>query len=93
MRRGVGIDPLSYRLHFHLALLFGKKGQVYEGIQELERAIDLHPRHFSALKNLAVLYEKAGFKNKAIEMWERCAALAPDDATRESVKQHLRKLI
>jgi DNA-binding response OmpR family regulator len=93
LRRGVGIDPLSYRLHFHLALLFGKKGQIYEGIQELERAIDLHPRHFSALKNLAVLYEKAGFKNKAVEMWERCAALAPDDATRESVKQHLRQLI
>jgi DNA-binding response OmpR family regulator len=92
LKRGVGIDPLSYRLHFHLALLFGKKGQVYEGIQELERAIDLHPKHFSALKNLAVLYEKAGFKNKAIEMWERCAALAPDDATRESVKQHLRQL-
>jgi DNA-binding response OmpR family regulator len=93
LKRGVGIDPLSYRLHFHLALLFGKKGQVYEGIQELERAIDLHPKHFSALKNLAVLYEKAGFKNKAVEMWERSAALAPDDATRASVKDHLRQLI
>jgi DNA-binding response OmpR family regulator len=93
LKRGVGIDPLSYRLHFHLALLFGKRGQVYEGIQELERAIDLHPKHFAALKNLAVLYEKAGFKNKAVEMWERCAVLAPDDATRASVKEHLRQLI
>ena len=43
LKRGVGIDPLAYRLHFHLALLYGKKGQVYEGIQELERAIDLTP--------------------------------------------------
>ena len=93
LKRGVGIDPLSYRLHFHLALLFGKKGQIYEGIQELEKAIDLHPQHFSALKNLAVLYEKAGFKNRAVEMWERCAVLAPDEPTRESVKQHLRRLI
>jgi DNA-binding response OmpR family regulator len=93
LKRGVGIDPLSYRLHFHLALLFGKKGQIYEGIQELEKAIDLHPQHFAALKNLAVLYEKAGFKNRAVEMWERCAALAPDEPTRESVKQHLRRLI
>jgi DNA-binding response OmpR family regulator len=92
LKRGVGIDPLAYRLHFHLALLYGKKGQVYEGIQELERAIDLNPKHFPALKNLAVLYEKAGFKNKAIEMWERCAAAAPDDAMRESVKEHLLKL-
>jgi len=93
LRRGVGIDPLAYRLHFHLGLLLGKKGHVYEGIQELERAIDLNSKHFAALKNLAVLYEKAGFKNKAIEMWERCAATAPDDATRASVKDHLLKLI
>ncbi len=93
LKRGVGIDPLAYRLHFHLGLLLGKKGHVYEGIQELERAIDLNPKHFAALKNLAVLYEKAGFKNKAIEMWERCAASAPDEATRGTVKEHLLKLI
>jgi DNA-binding response OmpR family regulator len=93
LKRGVSIDPLSYRLHFHLALLFGKKGLIYEGIQELERAIDLHPKHFAALKNLAVLYEKAGFKNKAVAMWERCASLAPDEATRASVEQHLRQLV
>jgi DNA-binding response OmpR family regulator len=93
LKRGIDIDPLAYRLHFHLALLYGKKGQVYEGIQELERAIDLNPRHFPALKNLAVLYEKAGFKNKAVEMWERCAAAAPDDPTRASVREHLLRLI
>ena len=93
LKRGLAIDPLAYRLHFHIALLYGKKGQVYEGIQELEKAIDLHPKHFAALKNLAVLYEKAGFKNKAIEMWERCASAAPDEATRASVREHLLKLI
>jgi DNA-binding response OmpR family regulator len=93
LRRGIGIDPLSYRLHFHLALLYGKKGQIYEGIQELEKAIELNPRHFPALKNLAVLYEKACFKAKAVHMWERCAAQAPDDATRDSIREHLRTLI
>ena len=93
LERGVAIDPLAYRLHFHLALLYGKQGRVYEGIQELERAIDLNPKHFAALKNLAVLYEKAGFKNKAVEMWERCAAGAPDDATRASIREHVMKLL
>jgi len=93
LKRGVAIDPLASRLHFHLALLYGKKGQIYEGIQGLERAIDLNPRHFPALKNLAVLYEKAGFKNKAVEMWERCAAAAPDDQARASIRDHLRELI
>ena len=93
LKRGVGIDPLSYRLHFHLALLFGKKGMVYEGIQELEKAVDLNPKHFPALKNLAVLYEKAGFKHKAVEMWEHCVQLAPDALTRESIKAHLVRLL
>ena len=93
LKQGVSIDPLAYRLHFHLALLYGKKGQVYEGIQELERAVDLNPRHFAALKNLAVLYEKAGFRNKAVEMWERSAAAATDEATRSSIREHLRQLI
>jgi DNA-binding response OmpR family regulator len=93
LKRGIGIDPLAYRLHFHLALLYGKQGKIYEGIQELERAIDLNPKHFAGLKNLAILYEKAGFKNKAVEMWERCVATAPDDTTRASIRSHLLKLI
>jgi DNA-binding response OmpR family regulator len=93
LRRGIAIDPLSYRLRFHVALLYGKKGRVYDGIQELERAIELNPRHFPALKNLAVLYEKGCFKNKAVETWERSIAAAPDDDTRATIKEHLLKLI
>jgi DNA-binding response OmpR family regulator len=93
LERGVKIDPLSYRLRFHLALLYGKKGMIYEGIQELERAVDLNPKHFAALKNLAVLYEKAGFKHKAVELWERSMREAPDDATRTQIKEHLLQLL
>jgi DNA-binding response OmpR family regulator len=93
LKSGTQIDPLAYRLHFHLALLYGKKGQVYDGIGELEKAIELNPRHFPALKNLAVLYEKAGFKHRAIEMWERCVHAAPDAETRTQVKEHLMRLL
>ena len=93
LRRGIEIDPLAYRLHFHLALLYGKKGAIYEGIHELERAIELHPRNFAALKNLAVLYEKAGFRHKAVEVWERCIQVAPDAETRAQVKERLMTLL
>ena len=44
---------------------------------------------FPALKNLGVLYQNAGYRNKAIEMWERCLANAPDDATRDAIKKIL----
>jgi DNA-binding response OmpR family regulator len=93
LRRGVEIDPLAYRLHFHVALLLGKKGLIYEAIQELEKAVDLNPKHFAAQKNLAVLYEKAGFKHKAVEVWTRSIQIAPDEETRASVKRHLLELL
>ena len=89
LKEGVGIDPLSFRLHYHLGLLHGRGDNVYEAIHELETAVSLHPRHFSALKNLAVLYQKAGFKHKAIELWERALGAAPDDQTRLGIKDHL----
>lgn len=93
LRKGITVDPLAYRLRYHLALIYGKQGQIYDGITELERAVDLNPKHFPALKNLAVLYEKAGFRHKAVEMWERCVHVAPDGETRASIKAHLVKLL
>jgi DNA-binding response OmpR family regulator len=89
LKEGTRIDPLAYRLHFHLGLLYGKQGQLYEAISELQTALDINGNHFPALKNLAVLYQKAGFRNKAIETWERALRVAPDDPTRQSIKEHL----
>jgi DNA-binding response OmpR family regulator len=93
LKRGTAIDPLAFRLHFHLGLLYGKKGEVFDAISELEAAIDSNGQHFPALKNLAILYQKAGFRNRAVEMWERALPFAPDDATRQSIRQHLLKLL
>ncbi|GAC1540489.1 MAG: hypothetical protein NVS3B10_05170 [Polyangiales bacterium] len=93
LKRGSAIDPLAYRLHYHLGLLFGKKGLVYEAIQGLETAVEINGKHFPALKNLAVLYQKAGFKLKAVEMWERALNHAPDEPTRTGIKEHLLTLL
>jgi CheY-like chemotaxis protein len=93
LKRGLAVDPLAFRLHFHLGLLYGKKGHVYEAISELERAVEINSRHFPAVRNLAILYQKAGFRNKATEMWERALNIAPDDVTRQSIKQHLLTLL
>jgi DNA-binding response OmpR family regulator len=93
LRQGVEIDPLAYRLHLHLGLLYGKQNLVYEAISELETALTIHSKHFPLLKNLAVLYQKAGLRNKAVETWERALRFAPDDDTRTSIKQHLLTLL
>jgi len=89
LREGTKADPLAYRLRFHLGLLYGKAGQLYDAIQELETVLSIRSGFFPALKNLAVLYQNAGFRNKALEMWERCLAAAPDEETRQTIKRHL----
>lgn len=93
LKKGIAVDPLAFRLHYHLGLLYGKLENVFEAIEALETAADLRPRDFSTVKNLAVLYQRAGFRLKATEMWERALASAPDEATRVNIKNHLMGLL
>lgn len=93
LKRGVGIDPLAFRLHYHLGLLYGRRDDLFDAIAAMETAVDLSPKSFAALKNLAVLYQRAGFKHKAIEVWERALGSAPDDETRRGIKEHLMSLL
>jgi CheY-like chemotaxis protein len=90
---GVRIDPLAFELQYHLGLLYGRREDLFSAIEALESAVRLHPRHFSALKNLAVVYQRAGFRHKAVETWDRAMANAPDEATRNSVKEHMVTLL
>ena len=93
LQEGLKVDPLSFQLHYHLGLLQGRRDLVFDAIHQLETATELQPRNFSALKNLAVLYQRAGFKHKAIEMWERALSSAPDEETRVGIKDHLMSLL
>ena len=93
LQKGIHIDPLSFKLHYHLGLLYGRRDDLFEAIHELETAVDLQPKNFSALKNLAVLYQRAGFKHKAVEMWERALGNSPDEETKRGIKEHLMSLL
>lgn len=93
LERGVGIDPLAFRLHFHLGFIYGKQGRVFDAIAALESAVASHGQHLPALKNLAILYQKAGLRNRAVETWERALAVASEEATRQSIRQHILKLL
>jgi DNA-binding response OmpR family regulator len=93
LKKGIKIDPLAYKLQYHLALLLGKKGLNYQAIRALENTLELAPDYFPALKNLAVLYQKAGFKFKAVETWERALGHCDEEKTREGIKRHLVSLL
>ncbi len=93
LERGVAIDPRAFRLHYHLGLLYGKSdASVFEAIQALETAVRLAPRSFPALKNLAVLYQRAGFRHQAMDVWERALGASPDDETKRGIQDHLLSL-
>lgn len=85
-------DPGSHLLHYHLGLAHERQGEVFQAIAAIEHAVALQPRYFVGVKNLAVLYHRVGFQSKSTEMWERAIVLAPDDKTRDAIRQHLQRL-
>ena len=89
----VAIDPLSATLRHQLGLLHAQRGQDFAAMQELEAAIDLEPGRFQTLRNLAVLYQKNGFRRKSCEIWERALTHAPDEATGAEIRTVLLKLL
>ena len=93
LKKGVAIDPLAYRLRYQLGLLLGKRGMVYDAIEQLEHAVQIQPKHFASAKNLAILYQQAGFRNKSLEAWERALSLAPDEDTKKVIKDHIFSLL
>ncbi len=94
VRGGVKIDPLAFQLHYSLGLFLARTEEgLYSAIQAIETAVELRPRNYAALRNLAVLYQQGGFRRKAVEMWERALQCAPDADTRKGIKEHLVTLL
>ncbi len=91
--RAVSADPFDPRAHFVLGTVLNAMGQTYQAISQYERVAELAPTLFPALKNLAVLYERQGFKAKAVEMWMRALEHSPSDAVRKTIKAHLFALL
>lgn len=85
----VRADPFDARAHFALGTTLHRAGRVYEAISEYERVVELAPDQFNALKNLAVLYERQGFKSKAVELWMRALNTSPSEPVRDTIKAHL----
>ena len=88
-RNALGHMPFDARAHFILGTALQAQGHIYQAISALERVVEISPSMFSALKNLAVLYERQGFRAKAVESWMRALEQSPTDAVRQTIKAHL----
>jgi tetratricopeptide (TPR) repeat protein len=86
-------DPFSARAQFGLGRAMHESGDAFSAITAYERAVELRPTLYPALRALAALYEQKGFRRKAAEALERAAPCAPDPQTREQLRQRLLKLL
>jgi len=92
-QEGLASDPFSSSLHFSLGRAMQVKGDAFAAISAYEKAVELKPDLYPALKSLSLLYEKQGFRRKAIEHWERALPVAPDGEARALARDHLLRLL
>lgn len=59
------------------ATLFFSKGDLGRSLGDIERVLQLEPRHFGALSGLAAILQKTGEDRKALEVWKRVLAIYP----------------
>jgi len=75
-RRGLPNDPRLFEL---TGYILRRRGQQEEGLQNLQRAVDLDPRNFDILQQIAVSYEGLGRYAEAIAALDRALAIVPDN--------------
>jgi CheY-like chemotaxis protein len=85
--------PYSAEVHFLLGRALRARSEPFAAMTALERAAELRPAHFQALRALAELYEETGFRRRAAGALERALPAAPDDAARSAVRRDLLRLI
>jgi TolB-like protein/Tfp pilus assembly protein PilF len=75
-RRALPNDPRLFEL---TGYILRRRGQQEEGLQNLQLAVELDPRNFYTLQQIAVSYELLGRYAEAIAALDRVLALVPDN--------------
>jgi len=76
-RRALPNDPRLFEL---TGFILRRRGQSEEGLQNLQRALELDPRNFFTLQQIAGSYQFLGRYADAIAALDRALAIVPDDA-------------
>ena len=75
-RRALPNDPRLFEL---TGYILRRRGQQEEGLQNLQRAVELDPRNFSTLQQFALSYQILGRYAEAIAALDRALAIVPDN--------------
>ena len=75
-RRALPNDP---RLFEFTGYILRRRGQQEEGLQNLERAVELDPRNFNTLQQISLSYQYLRRYAEAIAALDRALAIVPDN--------------
>jgi TolB-like protein/Tfp pilus assembly protein PilF len=85
-RRALPNDPRLFEL---TGFILRRRGQQEEGLQNLQRAVELDPRNFFTLQQIALSYSNLWRYAEAIAATDRALAIVPDNVeTRTSRDQY-----
>jgi tetratricopeptide (TPR) repeat protein len=75
-RRALPNDPRIFEL---TGYILRRRGQQEEGLQNLQRAVELDPHNFDTLQQTALSYQNLGRYAEAIAALDRALAIVPDN--------------
>ena len=75
-RRALPNDPRLFEL---TGYILRRRGQQEEGLRNLQRAVELDPRNFYTLQQIALSYQFLGRYAEAIAALDRASAIVPDN--------------
>ena len=75
-RRALPNDPRLFEL---TGYILRRRGQQEEGLRNLQRAVELDPRNFYTLQQIALSYQFLGRYAEAIAALDRASAIMPDN--------------
>jgi protein O-GlcNAc transferase len=78
--RAISIEPMKADFHNDLAVAYGSLERYDDALAILQRATELDPGHFAALKNLGDLLRHKGSLDQALACYGRAMDLDPEDA-------------
>src|SRR6266481_3678512 len=75
-RRALPNDPRLFEL---IGYILRRRGQQEEGLRNLQRAVELDPRNFYTLQQIALSYQFLGRYGEAIAALDRALSILPDN--------------
>src|SRR5439155_17356545 len=85
-RRALPNDPRLFEL---TGYILRRRGDQEEGLRNLQRAVELDPRNFNTLQQIALSYQYLGRYGEAIAALDRALSIVPDNVETRAFRAEL----